>query len=61
MTYFIEFYDRDLNHVGTRSLRATDATAAQAEAASLCRTTGCRVLLFEQPAKSNYRVLAAFA
>jgi hypothetical protein len=58
MNYFAEFYDRNLNHVGTRSLRATDPKSAQAEAEYLRQTTGCTVHLFEQPPLDNYRLLS---
>jgi len=48
MTYFVELYDRHLNHVGTRCLQATDPMAARGEAEAIRQATGCTVHLFEQ-------------
>lgn len=61
MSYFVEFYNLDLHHVGTRSLRATDAEAAKAEAVSLRHSNGYTVILYEVPPRENYRVLATFS
>jgi hypothetical protein len=61
MTYFVELYDRHLNHVGTRSLRATDAMAARGEAEAIRQTTGYTVHLFEQPPFANYALLTIHA
>ncbi len=58
MNYFAEFYDRHLNHVGTRSLLATDPKSAQAEAEYFRQKTGYTVHLFEQPPSDNYRLLS---
>lgn len=58
VNYFVEFYDREENHVGTRAIRATDPKSAQAEAEYLRQATGCTVHLFEQPPMANYRLLS---
>lgn len=67
MQYFVEFYANGLRlnqreHIGTRSLRATTAPEAEHEARtllSMChRAEVDFALLFEQPERENYSLIA---
>lgn len=66
MTYFIELYDANDSHIGTRSLRAANEGDAADETCEILRTvrdeTNSRASarLFEQPPLANYREVATY-
>lgn len=64
MQYFIELYDSNQQHIGTRSLRAVTEGDAADEICALLRSINnsyTTARLFEQPPLANYREIAVYS
>ena len=64
MTYFIELYDSNQQHIGTRTLRAVTEGEAADEVCALLRSINnsyTTARLFEQPPLANYREIAVYS
>lgn len=64
MTYFIELYDSNNSHIGTRTLRAVTEGDAADETCRILRSINeeaTTARLFEQPPLANYREIATYS